>query len=155
MKQTLSPNGELDILTADELDGVVRELLSGYLRPPQTMRIPYGDTLDDTGAAMIEVWTVPLGYMFNLHRLTVEADGYDPANPFINADGWIEIDRGAWMEDFVSLDDPGLPRIYTSGDDDAPYYTNGERIVLKVVGGPASTSLSGQIQGTLQPIASD
>lgn len=148
-KTTIKAGGELDLLTQAELKATLEEILSGYLRGPQTVRVPAGVVLDANGAGSVEIFTVPTGYSFDLKRLTVDPDGYTPGSPFTSNTGYLEIRRGGRMQDFVTLQG-GLPAVYLQTSDAAIRYTNGETVELLIVDGPPSTSVYVAAQGVLE-----
>ncbi len=154
----LRAGATIDFLTADEVRQVVSEIFSGYLRPPETIRVAEGIKLDANGnsgigaASIAEtVYTVPLGYKLRLHRFGVFLDGYTIASPYTNASGYLEIQRNDVTEDMISFAAPGLPQVWSASDADAIEFQNGENVQVLVSGGPASTSLVLRMQGTIRP----
>lgn len=169
MRQVLKAGAELDLLTADELQRIIEETLSGWNRPPQRMRPVAAIQLDASGnsvggrqgpvgaggvvsPSVVSLWDCPQGYSFRLHRMTLHPDGITFGAPFVNAAGFIEIIRGGLMQDGISFATPGLPLVWSAGTADAIDFTNGESVDVKVTGGPANTALSIRMQGTLEPI---
>lgn len=160
MKVALKPGVELDILTQAELHATMTTLLSGFARGPLTDRVGVAIDLDGSGstfrgstsAVAVPVFRVPAGYTFALHRITFKPDGSTLADPFVNADGYLEIQRQGQYLDGVSLDTPGLPVAFTSGNASAPVFDNNDRVEILIVGGPADTAVAVYVQGTLAPL---
>lgn len=163
MKVNLGPGVELDVLNADELHHTLREVLSGYARKPQTDRHPSFLKLDangntnvgSTSGVAVPTFKIPASLRFGLHRMTIKADGYTFGSPYTSSTGYLEIQRATETVDGVSLASVGLPAVFTAGTADAPLYTNGQTVDLLVIGGPASTALTIQIQGTLEPLINE
>ena len=162
MKVALKPGAELDLLNQDELRSVVKETLSGWRRPPVTVRPTEGGLLDGSGnlngeANGIRFYEVPVGYTFRLHRLTVLCDGYTFGVPYSSATGYLNIVHGSTnqIEDGIAFSSPGLPTVFSAGTADGIVFLNGEVVRIDVYGGPASRSIVLRGQGTLQPTDTD
>lgn len=166
MKAQLRAGSEIDFLTAAELRETLKETLSGFLRPPQTER-PEGAILlnasghsvigGEAGPSTVSVYSLPAGYRLRLHRAVFVPDGYTFGSPFTAAAGFLELRRNGLMQAGLgfagtSVLAPGLPAVLLAGSADGIEYLDGEDVQLYVSGGPASTSLSVRLQGTLQPI---
>lgn len=146
---------KLDLFTHGEARDTVRSLIA-ELRDdgPRTVRPDESAVLDATGAAMIEVYTVPLGMEFALHRLVLDFDGYTVAVPYTNANGYALIQRSGEMVDYISFAAAagGVPAVYGVGGAQAARFRNGENVEVAIVGGPAARSVRAKVQGVLQPI---
>lgn len=107
-----------------------------------------------TNPGRLDVYTVPQGHSFALHRIIIDADGITPAAPFQNNAGYIDLIQRGRRVDFVNLSVAagGLPASKTWGTADSPRWVNGDRLRLEVHGGPPSTALKVYCQGTLQPL---
>lgn len=165
MRVKLQPGQELDFVTPDELRQILREVASGFLRPPQTIRPveaialnaagnsirANGDKTASAAAVAVDLFECPVGYRFRLHRMTVKPDGFTFGAPFTNAAGFLDIEQGGLMRDGISFNTPGLPVVWSAGTADGIDYSNGDVVRVLVSGGPASTSLSIRMQGTLEP----
>lgn len=166
MKAKLAHGTELEFITKDELREVLQEVASGWARPPQRARpvaaiglnasgnstAANGDLAGTEAAVVVNVFQIPVGYSFRLHRATFEPDGSTFGSPFTNAAGFLNIMRGGLLQDGISFGSPGLPLVWSAGTADAIDYTNGESVGILVSGGPASKSLAVRLQGTLEPI---
>lgn len=158
MKTQLRAGAEIDLLTADELKQLLDAYLSGFLRPPQTVRPAQSIPLDASGNtnqnANSRIYEVPAGYVFRLHRAEFGIDGYTYGAPYTSNTGYLEIHQNGIARDGLPLTAPGLPAVWSGGTADGIEYRNGERVAVKLVGGPASKALNVQLQGTLEPIVS-
>lgn len=157
MKTKLRAGEDIDFLTAAELDEVISRHLSGFLRPPQTERPRQTIALDASGNSgqiteQNAIYQVPVGFTFHVHRIEVSADGYTLGAPYTNATGYLEVlQNGRWRDGFPFTGGYSLPAVWSAGDEDAIEYRNGERVGIRVYGGPASGHIIVQVQGTLQP----
>src|SRR5581483_4856624 len=161
----LQAGQELDFVTPDELRQILREVASGFLRPPQTVRpvaaialnaggnsvLPSGSAAGSAAAVTVSLYEVPVGYRFRLHRMTIKPDGFTFGAPFTNAAGFIDIVQGELMRDGISFASPGLPAVWSAGTADGIDYSTGDYVRVSVSGGPPSTNLSIRMQGTLEP----
>jgi hypothetical protein len=165
VKVKLQAGQELEFVTPGELHQIMQEVLAGYLRPPQTVR-PIGSVnLNASGnscrsqavntgtaaAVAIDLYEIPVGYRFRLHRMVVKPDGFTFGVPFTNGAGFLDILRGDLMYDGISFASPGLPQIWSAGTADGIDYANGDVVRLLVSGGPPSVNLAIRMQGTLSP----
>ncbi len=156
-KQLLRPNAELDLLTQDELRGVLEEIVSGYLRPPQRIRNPAGVDLDGSGNGTVLAYQVEAGMRFTLTRLEVTADGYTayaPYNPTPAGGIDIYVD-GQWRDGVPFGGTTGyvLPVVYTQSESRAISLADGALLTVVVHAGPASTGLLVNACGILEPLA--
>lgn len=158
-KQKLSPGGELDLLTQDELEDTLKRLWdesqSGYDRPATLWRDFNSTKLDangnsgQAGAAnnpnSVNLFRGKAGQTIILHRLAIQAEGVTFGTAYNG--GYLYLMRGERIIDFANLAN-GFPILflYTSN---APWYTDQETIQIYVSGGPASTNLIVDAQGTL------
>lgn len=158
MKQQLRPNAELDLLTEAELRSVVEEVASGYLRPPQRIRVPGGLSLDGTGAAAITpVYVVEAGMKFVLTRMEFKPDGYTMRSPFTVSSGGIDVYvDGQWRDGVPFGSGSGqvgsLPCLYTQAESRAVEAEDGAQLEVAVAGGPASTGITVAVVGFLFPL---
>ncbi len=166
-KVRLEPGATLDVLTADELAAALTAL-SGELRSaPVTIFPQEAIQLDangnGSGNQSLNLYQVPIGWLFTLHRIMIAPDGYTPGNPFTNATGYAEIHARGRMKEFVNFSSTagGLPASnYWTGAAGIKYM-NGERVTVHFFGGPASgdTTSKGVVyvsgQGTLEPLTTD
>lgn len=159
-KAQLRAGAEIDFLTADELQELLDRHFSGFLRPPQTVRVRDGFNLDSSGNSSrggtqvaIPIFEVPAGYTVRIHRIRIAPDGYTFGSPFTAAGGFWELQRAGEFEaggSFVS-GVGSLPAVQSWGTADAPSYSNGESVDVYVNAGPASKPLRVGLQGTLEP----
>lgn len=162
-KTKLTAGSEIDFLTKDELDEVFKRYLSGFLRPPQTVRPTFGILLDSSGesttagalAGPADLFEVPAGYLLRLHRAGFWPDGYTLGAPYTSVTGYLNICRNRVAEDGIPLTSPGLPQIWTAGTADGIEYRNGEVVQVQIVDGPPSASVRCALQGTLEPVVTE
>ncbi len=171
MKQIFKPNAELDFLTKDELaevmERVADEARSGWSRPAVTQRTFEAIDLDSNGdsgrpgssskPSAVEIYRPPTGYTFEVHRLTVQAEGQVFGAG--TTGGFLYILRAGRLVDFApsggtsGSSGPPLqfPVVfeYTSN---APEYTANESVDILVSGGPVGVTLVVDLQGTLSAI---
>lgn len=159
-KVVIKPGEEFDILTADELREIALETLSGLRRPAQIVRPIESVALDGSGNANgltngCPIYKVPMGYEFLLHRLEVFPEGYTFGVPYTSSTGYLNIIAGQRHRDGLPFTAPGIPRIWSAGDEDAIDARNGEVIRVDFFGGPVSTNILVRAQGTLQSIVGE
>ncbi len=156
--QTLRPNAELDLLTKEELQQVVSELLSGYLRPPERLRAPSGVQLSAGGATVAApgavVYTVEPGMRLILTRVEFFLDGYTALAPYTSAGGIDLYVDGQWRDGFPFGGTSGfiLPATYTESKDRAIVLQDGSQLSVHVGGGPANGGLTVNVCGILLPL---
>lgn len=156
-KFTIKPNAELDILTAEELRTVTKEVLSGYLRPPERIRAPQGFSLNGSGNAPITgVYRVEAGMRAIVTRIEFDLDGYSmraPYNPSVQGGVDIYVDN-QWRDGFPFGSTTGyiLPAVYTESRERAIVLEDGALLQIAVAGGPASTGFTVSVCGVLLPM---
>lgn len=160
MKQTLRPNAELDLLTQEELRSVVTEVISGYLRPPRSLRVPDGVDLDANGDGTVTCYTCEAGMRFTVTRMEFSADGYNgretPWNPATLGGVDLYVD-GQWRDGIqwgnTSVATVGhLPAVYTESKDRAIVMEDGAVLTAIVENGPASVGFLVATCGWLEPL---
>lgn len=155
VRQKLAPGAELDLLTEDELRSALSELRN---IGPVTVRPEESIHLDSAGNGTVDVYTVPAGMEFTLHRLRIDIDGADPGHTVNAANGWADILRDAVAEDFIQFaaSAGGLPQVKTWSGAAGIVFRNGETVQVKITAAPTvSVNVTVKLQGTLNPIASD
>lgn len=153
MRQMIHPGKTIDIPSTDEIRALLAQELRALRSDQRTWRDEGSTKTDANGAALVTAATVPVGMEFALHRLVIEADGFTPGAPFQAAAAFVAIMRNDHREDFFTLAAPaGIPAVFTAGEADAIRYSNGEKVQLQIVAGPASTGVVCRVQGTLQPV---
>lgn len=147
---------EFEFVSPAELRSILGEAAAMQRRlSPQTTRPFDAILLDGTGGGTLELYKVPAGLEFALHRLLITDDTHTPGAPFTAAAGYADIRRrGGARDDFVlfSAAAGGIPAKVTYSDVTAPRYRNLETIEIVIVGGPANTSITVKAQGTLSPL---
>ncbi len=157
-KFTLKPNAELDLLTKEELRTELQEVLSGYLRPPQLIRNPSGIDLDSNGDGTVDAYQVEAGMRLTITRIEFTADGYRFAEPYVAATGGIDIYvDGQWRDGVpfgtaAAVATIALPWVYTESQSRAIVCADGAHVTIVVDGGPASTGLTVNLCGILEPL---
>ena len=157
----LSPNSEFETLTQSELATVLEEKLSGFSRKADIIQEFASWELDANGNSGIpgaannpnpvSIYTVKAGYSFALHRLEVTADGYTYGSPFTGSAGsYLEVLRAGRFVAAANLEN-GLP-LYWEWGSDAPIFRNNEKIDVLIYGGPHSTAITFDFQGTLEAL---
>jgi hypothetical protein len=164
MQKTLRVGEKLDLefLTQEELEEVLDERLSGYLRPPQPLKDTASVALDSSGNTTvagvtrgIPIYRVPAGYRAAIHRLAVIPEGaYTFGSPYTNAGAYLEIHNQGITEDGISLAStgPGIPQVWSAGVADAIYLDNLDVLSILISGGPASINVKINIRGTIRPL---
>lgn len=148
-RQKIVPGAEIETLSADELRGVISEAFSGVGGAPETVMARANKLTDASGNLSLELYIVPAGQEFVLTRLVVEADGKTPASPFTGAGSYLQTLRNDEVVDFTSLaaGTLGLPAISTDGEDSAPVFRQGDRVIVRIVSGPATTNVVASMRG--------
>ena len=162
-KQKLTPNGELDILTADELGEKLKvaidEFRSGFSRPAEEYIDSNSTLLDANGNSGIPGAAnnpnpVPLfefkpGYTLRLHRLTLQFEGVAFNTTY---SGYIYLLRAGRVVDFANLSQ-GVPVVF-SYTSDAPVYRQQQSVDIIVDAGvsAAHVNVLADIQGTLEAL---
>jgi hypothetical protein len=162
VKFRLQAGAELDLLTEAELRGALddaRQAFAADLAADRGRTIRAGDMQPTSAAGYLllqSVYRVPAGLELALHRLLVTADGYTPAAPYTNANGYLQVLRSGEVVDFTNLTGTGsIPILSTDPDSQASRFRNGETIDVELVGGPASTRVKVLVQGWLSRPAID
>lgn len=154
MKHKLTAGAEVDVLNKDELQEVLVPLLRELLDRDVEERVRGNENsaLDPTGAAVVEVYGVPIGMLFRLTRVVVRVDGGSSfAAPYVNGAGSVEIRRNGRVVDGVNLS-TGLPNVWTQSGAASPVYRNGEQVEVAIAGGPANGNVLVEIEGDLYPM---
>ena len=158
MKTRIAAGATIETVTPDEFKTILRQVLgeasSEIRKGPQTERPIDGITLDANGNGTLDVYLVPAGMEFALHRLYIGDDTHTPAAPYTSAAGYAYILRNTEPLDFVNFNSAagGLPCLALWSDTGALRYRNNEKLSVQFVGGPASASVVVRAQGTLQPL---
>lgn len=159
--QTLHIGGrqvELDLLTKEDIESVLDERVSGWLRPPNRTRIPGGVRLDGSGNGTITAYTVEPGMEFILTRAEFRVNGTtggSAATPFNPASaGGIDIlVNGDWRDGYAFGGSPSagsLPAVWTENPDRTIVLYGGDILTYKIVGGPASLGFVANTIGLLK-----
>ncbi len=155
MRATIKPGEELDFATPAEVRDILDESLAPWARGPQTIRAVDAVTLDGSGNGQVDVYGVPAGHRFTLHRLLIDLDagssGYNPGHPYTSSTGYADILRAGVREGFAVFSG-GLPCLFTDGSRQALEYSNGEVVSVLIVGGPPDGTIIVRLQGTIQPV---
>jgi hypothetical protein len=162
MRTEIKPGATFDTLTADELQSVLDELASGYLRPPQHVRFEQGGALSGAGAGTIEIYRPAAGYLFSLSRLVIDpGPPYTFGNPFTGAAGYLQILVGGQPYDGAGFASTGtaanisLPAVLTENAAVAIWARDGELMQLQIVAGPANATVLIRGTGMLTPMPVD
>lgn len=158
MKTEIRAGAQLDLLTQEEMRSLLEEVASGYLRPPQRIRVPGGLVLDGSGnAAVTPVYVVEAGMKFVLTRIEFIPDGYTMRAPATVSSGGIDIYvDGQWRDGVPFGSGSGqvgsLPCVYTQSESRAVEAEDGAQFEVAVAGGPASKGLGIAVVGFLSPL---
>lgn len=154
MKQQLIPGMYIESVTPDEVHSML-----DTIRPPHKARIRANSAimLDGSGDGQDEVYAVPVGWIFSLRRLWVNiSSARDPvtgAVPLNVAGRYLALLRSSELIEYPILVSPtGLsqvPGISTWGNDEEPYFRNGENVEVQAVGLVPNETLSVTIEGLL------
>lgn len=162
MKTRLRAGEEVDFLSPAELDRILTEHISGFLRAPETVRDEPAFQLNSSGntarggtaTIALPIFRVPNGQVVRVHRLGFFPDGYTFGAPYTSATGYLEIHRNGVPVDGLPLSSPGFPFVWSAGTADALEYKDGEAIGILISGGPASAAVRVSLQGTIEPMIS-
>jgi hypothetical protein len=148
VKVKLQAGAELDVISPQEAREIVVELLEQErARGHETfVRADESAVTDAAGNAVITVYTCPVGKVFRITRLVVDADGFTPGAPFKAATGFIAVLRSGEVVDFVNLSN-GIPALSTDNADTGARWRNGEQVQVQISGGPANTTVRAKVQG--------
>lgn len=112
--------------------------------------------LDSNGAGTVILFETNPGQKYALHRLYVHVEGYTASAPYTGT-GSLQIQTGmtgaggtTWSSYATSN---GLPALYSSGRLSGVEAQDGESMLLKITGGPASTRVECRLAGVLGPIS--
>lgn len=149
-RQRVAAGAELDFLTPSEAVELMRNFEQRVTY--RTARANASGKTDASGAITLDVYTVPPGFELELGRVNVDADSATPAVPFSGAGAFVALLRGAFRVDWSSLvaGAGSLPFKTSYSGVNAPLYRNGEKVLVQLVAGPASTGVTVEIQGRLR-----
>lgn len=128
--------------------------------------IPISAKTNASGNLDMEVYANPMGRVLRVGRVTIWADGYTPANPYLDSTGnttWYGIFPGpnapGAPKDFFpyspSKTQPLFPNLAEYSGLNALQFDHQEKIHLYIQGGPATTNITVEVTGFAEPIASD
>ena len=150
----------VELRRSQEVSHFLMEQATNLLKRRSIVEKSFGNT-SAAGLLQLPIYQVPNGYQFYLTRWNVEAVGYSPGAPYINAVGQISIFNGVEFGDGAMVDflpnPPAangaiLPASSTDGLPSAPLFRGGETVSLRLVAGPATTKISVRIQGVQEVI---
>lgn len=150
MKVRLVSGAEFDVLTREELRGELAEHRAQLdadaakrSRPCRWIRTDQTETTDGNGdVAAFAVHRVPNGCTFELARVVLEVDGYDPNNS--TPAGGFAVYRGSVLVSPV----PGpLPNVAKFTEGGRPRFRNGEEVTVQVYGAPANVNVTASLEG--------
>jgi hypothetical protein len=157
VRQALVPGQTIDVLTPGEaaelFESIFRETVQERVRAAGTIQ------LDATGAGTEELYTVPLGFEFEVRRLFVDIS--TAADPNTNsvalnvAGRSIEILRSGTRVEYAAPLSPNggiaqVPGVQSWGDEQGPYFRNGEVVELRCRGLTAQATLDATVEGILR-----
>lgn len=124
--------------------------------------MPFNSKTDTSGNLELTIFTNKNSRSIVIGRLVIWADGYTPAAPYSNADGWMGIysnpgKNPASLRDYAPYVDGQqfLPNVARYSTQDALRFRESESCVLAVYGGPPSTNITGVAVGFQEPLASE
>jgi hypothetical protein len=148
VKAQLVPGAEIDFATPADV-AAIAEAIAGLGGTPDVVRMQASGMTTAAGFLELVVYAVPPGQSFILTRTIVEASGFTPGVPFTGAGAYLDILRNDVREDFVSLAEaPGLPAISTDSETQGAVFQNGDQVIVRITGGPATTSITARIRGS-------
>jgi hypothetical protein len=160
VKVQLKAGAELDVVSPEEAREIVKAAIeqareAGGVEEP--IRAEEGGVTDAAGGVTLPVYVVPIGREFVLTRILVDADGFTPGAPFVAAAGFVDVLRSGERVDFKSLAAAagGLPTLSTDSKATGTRWRNGEAVEVRIVGGPANTTVRARVQGWLRTPAGD
>lgn len=142
--------GAMERLLARVLDHLAK-------RPNDVQRFARSGSTDNTGLLTQIIYESAPGQRFELHSLSVEADGYTYAVPFNGAGGMIELKMQDTTVDGASLvsgasGGTSLPCRFYYGRLQGIVVEDGERLTVKITSGPASKTITMWARGSLEYI---
>lgn len=162
MRQAVIPGGTIEALTPGELAELLRasyrENVEERVRGPQTI------TLDAGGNGEDDVYSPPLGFEFEVRRVSIDLDtAADPGTGQVAlaAGKTVEYLRGVggtrieWGQPQFGAA-VQVPGVQTWGSEQGPYIRNGETFAVRVRGLTANAHLNVTVEGILKrPARSD
>lgn len=166
-QQPLEPARDLEG-QIEALSRAVANLAAAGMAPKRQQYVEgvASHSLDSDGRGVFPIYKVGAGFYFKTHRLCVEATGYTPASPYLNANFYLLISTST---DPIAVGQGGLVDFYptTSGapageiqlpavaeysSTAGPLLRNETYLVCTIVGGPASTRITVHYQGLLEGV---
>lgn len=152
MKQVIKQGQAIDALTPDEF---VRLLP----RPVETTRIRAKAQvqLNAAGSGQVEIYKVPAGYSFEARRVFINIGGSsDPSTgnvPLNVAGKFVAYLRSGTLIEYAAPTGPNavpqVPGVQTWGEEQGPYYRNGEVVEVQALGLTANQWLTVDLEGIL------
>jgi len=155
MQQTIKPGGKIDAATPSE----IRSLLESIASHDESSRVRAAAVvaLDGNGNGQDEVYAVPMGYVFEARRVSLDLDtASDPStgNVALNIAGRaVEYRRSGSRIEYAAPDSPNgvaqVPGVQTWGSEQGPFLINGEVFEVKATGLTAGAHLTAIVEGIL------
>lgn len=151
MKQKLSPNAELDILTKQELFEVVDYLEAKMVTPDSAYSSDFAVIkLDGSGNSVnpieVPVYVCKGMQIFSCHVLSLDPDGFSAgASTVANGVTVKAGDRVVGVQQSAVM-----PGVFTWGTLDCPRLTSGEKLTVRIEGGPANGTVRVVAEGRLK-----
>lgn len=150
MRQKIMPGGVVDFVTPDELVAMIP-------RPRQVTRIRETAQvqLSAAGAGTCEVYTIPTGYSFEAHRVTLELTAATPNSGqiLLSAAGVVvAYQRSGTLIEYALTQGPNgyqIPGIQTWSHRQGPYLRNKETFEVAAQGLTDSAILTVVLEGEL------
>ena len=150
MRQRIHQGAVIDAVTPDEIVKLIP-------RPLQRTRIRATETgvLDGSGNGTLDVYKVPIGYEFEVRRVTLNlSTASDPATGevVLGAGKYVVYTRSGQFSEYGQPEfgsQVQVPGIQTWGAEQGMYLRNGEMFQVKAVGLTADATLTVVLEGSL------
>lgn len=156
MKTRIAAGETFDTLNEEEIERVLRKVLgeaaSEWRRGPQTERPEDGLNVDANGNGLLDLYLVPAGMEFALHRLFITDDTHTFAALATPANSTMDILRNGRRVDGATFGTVGYPRLFTWNNVEALRFRNNEKVSLQFGSMGANAKILALAQGTLQPL---
>lgn len=156
MRQAVIPGKPIDALTSAEAAELFQSLWRETVE--ERVRAAANIKLDASGSGQDEIYTVPLGFEFEARRVSLDLDtASDPStgNVALNVAGKFVryLRSGTPIEYAVPISPnavPQVPGVQSWGDEQGPYFRNGEVFEVLARGLTGASILAVTVEGILR-----
>jgi len=136
VRQKLVPGAELDILTPTEAVELLRAMFEDQVH--DRVRAEESKVADANGNVVLDVYTVPLGFEFEVRRFVLTADGITRGTQInFGVGAYGSLSRGDELIGYLGQtggSSAGVPSEGSYGSEQGPYLRNGETLRLNIAG---------------------